>query len=83
MTCTPTRLENGTFAIICTRGKARSRCGGCGQPADLLCDWKVKSRRSGTCDTPICAACTYRPADDKDLCPLHANEWRAREGLGG
>lgn len=56
-----------TVQVSCERGK----------PADLLCDWKVKTKRSGTCDAPICARCPHVPAKDKDLCPDHAAEWRS------
>jgi hypothetical protein len=47
----------------------------CGKPGKLLCDWKVDG---GTCDKPLCSNCTYVPAPDKDLCPVHAAEWKAR-----
>lgn len=75
MTCQFVPLPRGGHAIIC--GPTR-RCAGCGKPARLECDWKVPGRKSGTCDKPICAACTMSPAPDKDLCPAHAAEWRAR-----
>lgn len=66
MTCE--RIPGG---FICGRGVRRQRCA-CGQIATLACDWKVKARRSGTCDAPICADCTTSPAPEKDLCPTHA-----------
>lgn len=78
MTCTPVTLENGTRAIVCGPRQKKARCSSCGKPADLLCDWKVKSRRSGTCDAPICRDCTHKPARGKDLCPAHRDEWLAR-----
>ena len=74
MTCETVRLGDGTTAIVCSRSK-RPRCVGCGNPASLECDWRVKTRRSGTCDRPLCAACTHSPAPDKDLCPEHAAIW--------
>lgn len=73
MTCTPTTLPDGARAIVCT---TTTRCK-CGRPAKLECDWKVKERPSGTCDTPLCARCTYSPAAGKDLCPAHATDWKA------
>lgn len=79
MTCHHVQLENGARAIICT-SERKKRCVQCGKPADLLCDWKVPSRRSGTCDKPICGNCTHSPAPDKDLCPDHAAEWKGRHG---
>jgi hypothetical protein len=76
MPCTVTTLPNGARAIVCTSGR-RKRCA-CGRPATKECDWKVPGKKSGTCDRPICAACTHVPAPDKDLCPQHAAEWKAR-----
>lgn len=75
MPCTHVKLPGGGGAIVCTGRGRRPRCFGCGKPADLLCDWKVPD---GTCDRPLCKACTYEPAPDKDLCPQHAAEWKAR-----
>ncbi len=82
MTCHPVDFGNGTRGFVCTGRRSRKRCAECGQPAGLLCDWKVKGRRSGTCDTPICAACTSKPAEGKDLCPAHAAEWAAMPKMG-
>lgn len=78
MTCHNVSLPDGTRAIVCTseRGKL---CVQCGKRAALLCDWKMPSRRSGTCDAPICASCTHSPAPDKDLCPTHAAQWKGRQ----
>ncbi len=71
MACEHVRLPDGTCAIVCGRVQ-RQRCYACGLPADRQCDWRVKSRRSGTCDKHICAACSTSPAPDKDICPDHA-----------
>lgn len=76
MTCHHVRLPDGTSAIVCTGRAKRCRCG---RPGTLLCDWKVPTRRSGTCDAPICSSCATSPAPDKDLCPNYAAEfatWR-------
>lgn len=82
MTCERVTLPGGGTAIVCGTRK-RKRCD-CGRPATLACDWKVPSRKSGTCDAPICAGCTTSPAPEKDLCPAHAAEfehWKeARRG---
>ena len=78
MTCTVIETGTGTRAIVCTSGRA-ARCVSCGKRAPLLCDWKVPSRRSGTCDKPICASCTHSPAPGKDLCPDHASQWCQRQ----
>jgi len=77
MICELVTAPNGARAIVCSSG-SRKRCVRCGKRADLLCDWKVPGRRSGTCDQPICGSCTHSPAPDKDLCPTHTAEWEAR-----
>lgn len=79
MACEHVPLPGGGFAIVCgthaSRGqRAKDRCA-CGNRASLLCDWKVPSRKSGTCDAPICASCTTSPAPDKDLCRKHAGAY--------
>lgn len=77
MPCTTVTLPDGVRAIVCTsRGRTR-RCA-CGAAATKLCDWKVPSKSSGTCDRPLCARCTHVPAPHKDLCPQHAAQWKAR-----
>lgn len=77
MTCETVTLPGGARAIVC--GPKRARCA-CGKRADRLCDWKVKARRSGTCDTPVCSSCSHAPAPGKDLCPAHRDAWLARQG---
>ena len=75
MTCHHVPLPGGA-AIFCTPTR---RCK-CGRRATLLCDWKVPTKRSGTCDRPICDHCTTKPAPDKDICRDHAPalaEWMA------
>lgn len=76
MPCTSVTLPGGEHAIVCTTGR-RQRCA-CGKPATKLCDWKVKTKRSGTCDRPLCKTCSQVPAPDKDLCPDHAAAWKSR-----
>ena len=77
MACEQVVLPGGGVAIVCgTRTRKRCACGG---RATLLCDWKVTSRKSGTCDAPICTRCMTSPAPEKDLCPAHAAkfaEWK-------
>ena len=83
MACQLIPLGNGTNAIVCG-SHSRSRCA-CGRRADLLCDWKVPSRRSGTCDQPVCSSCATSPAPGKDLCPEHARAflaWSAQRSSG-
>lgn len=81
MTCEVVTMPEGGRAIVCS-SRRRPRCQ-CGRPAPLLCDWKVTSKRSGTCDEPICQACSTSPAQGKDLCPTHAEafvHWQATRG---
>jgi hypothetical protein len=76
--CEHVTLPGGGRAIVCGT-RRRQRCS-CGRPATLACDWKVPTRRSGTCDAPICAACTTSPEPGKDLCLTHAvafERWKA------
>jgi hypothetical protein len=84
-------MPDGTVGWIRMSGKRPPSCQ-CGVLATRECDWKLKSsdtppppmigrartRRVRTCDTPLCGACAWSPAPDKDLCPTHAAEWRAR-----
>jgi hypothetical protein len=79
MPCQHVTLPGGGTAIVCgTRRRPKLCACGSGKPANLACDWKVPGKRSGTCDAPICEACTHVPAPEKDLCPTHAAEWKAR-----
>ena len=83
MTCEHVTLPNGGTAIVCS-SRRRKRCK-CGRPEELLCDWKVPSGRSGTCDAPICRRCSFSPAPGKDLCPTHIlelEEWNAERANG-
>ena len=70
---------DGVTAIVCGRFRRAPKCK-CGSrlPATLLCDWKVKARKSGTCDAKICKACAKSPAPEKDLCPDHWTLWEAK-----
>lgn len=77
MTCHHVSLPGGGSAIVCTSERAK-RCP-CGQRETLLCDWKMPNKRSGTCDAPLCPACTTSPAPDKDLCAKHATAWAERK----
>ena len=77
MTCTLVTLPDGTRAIVCGPKPRVQRCA-CGRPGTQLCDWKTPHAKKPTCDAPICLTCTYVPAPDKDLCPTHAAEWKAR-----
>lgn len=80
MVCTVVTLPGGQTAIVCGPRPKPKKCGcGSGWPATLLCDWKTPDGPVPTCDAPICRRCTHVPAPDKDLCPTHAAEWKARQ----
>ncbi|CAN5371437.1 hypothetical protein BH10PSE14_BH10PSE14_04700 [soil metagenome] len=75
-------MPGGGVAIICSPTR---RCA-CGKRATLLCDWKVPTRKSGTCDAPLCAGCSTSPVPDKDLCAKHATafaQWKAARPIAG
>lgn len=78
MPCQPIEVPGLGRGFICTGRQRKPKCVSCGRPADLLCDWKTPEGKKPTCDKPICARCTHSPAPDKDLCPAHAAEWKAR-----
>lgn len=82
MPCQTVRMPGGGAAIVCSRTKPKRRCG-CGKPATRECDWIVGQKTftgpARTCDAPLCASCTHEPAPEKDLCPVHAEQWRARQ----
>lgn len=66
MACETVRMPGGGMAIVCSSRRV-PRCA-CGRRAPLLCDWKVPSKKSGTCDAPLCNRCATAPAHEKHLC---------------
>jgi hypothetical protein len=89
VTCERVLIPGGGFAIVCGRSARRQRCR-CGAPETLFCDWiwqegkRPRSKRSKTCDAPLCASCSVSPAHEKDLCPQHARafeDWKADRAL--
>lgn len=81
MACERVNLPSGGSAIVCGTDR-RPKCSVCGARSRVnLCDWKTPGQRKGTCDAPICDACSTKPAPGKDLCPTHKaayEEWSAR-----
>lgn len=75
MACAHVTMPDGGKAIVCSSHR-RQRCA-CGTRANRACDWKIPTRKSGTCGAPICARCSTSPAPDKDLCPKHAAAFEA------
>jgi hypothetical protein len=85
MPCDFVRFRDGTTAWICSRqgrGRKPKPCCVCGRDSTRLCDHPVPSRKSGTCDAPLCDDCTtvntsvkhlsVDVQDEFDLCPKHA-----------
>lgn len=80
MVCERITLPNGARGFVCGPRRRTKKCAcGSGLPATQLCDWKTPDGPKPTCDAPLCRRCTSVPAPDKDLCPTHAEEWRARQ----
>jgi hypothetical protein len=87
MPCKIIPTGEGSWAMVCTRGRApRKPCVACGAPSTRLCDFVVERaprsqlRLSGvvthqpletTCDAALCARCTQRIGRSEDRCPAH------------
>jgi hypothetical protein len=69
----PCRPIDGRRGFLCGPGAAPKKCTYCGRPAGLLCDAVLGSgpRKGKTCDAPMCAQCTHRPAVNTDYCRDH------------
>lgn len=69
----------GNVGWLRMAGRRPRRCR-CGAEATRLCDWKTRAtpHNIATCDEPLCDSCTSSPAPNKDLCPTHAAQWKAR-----
>ena len=69
----------GAHPVVICGGKAEFCM--CGRVASFLCDWKVRERKSGTCDKPICSSHAKQVAPGKHLCPFHQHQydsWKRR-----
>lgn len=79
MSCEYIRSADGQVIGFACGGSIRASYCACGHNAPFLCDWKVKGKRSGTCDLPICEKHALQVGPDKHLCPLHQKayqEWK-------
>ena len=74
MACEHLKFPDGSTAIICGLRRSKKFCA-CGRACEFECDWKVKDRKSGTCDLPICSKHALQVGPDKHLCPLHQKAW--------
>jgi len=80
--CEQIRLANKTIVIACGDRASHRYCAVCGREAVALCDWKIKTKESGTCDRPVCARHTKQVGRGKHLCPEHQGEyerWKVRQ----
>jgi hypothetical protein len=78
--CLKMQMPDGSVGIICG-GHARRKFCACGRECAFECDWKVRERKSGTCDAPICSKHAQQVGPDKHLCPLHQKayaDWQRR-----
>lgn len=74
--CEHVKLPDGTAMIICGTRQRTMYCA-CGRVCDYLCDWKVREKKSGTCDAPICTKHALQVGPEKHLCPQHQKAWEA------
>ena len=71
---------DGQSVIIC-RSRGPAKFCFCGRAAEALCDWKVRDRKSGTCDAPLCGQHAKKVGSGKHLCPTHDRayeDWKRR-----
>jgi hypothetical protein len=62
-----------------SKAKKPKKCVACKlRPGVRECDWKIAKRgnKDVTCDAPLCESCTFSPAPEKDLCPLHKDKYK-------
>lgn len=77
MPCTEIQLQNGSVAIMCSRGRRR-RCFDCGKlGATLQCDGPVAVGK--TCDRHICVPCSTSDGPERDYCRSCARDWPGRQ----
>jgi hypothetical protein len=78
--CEKIKLATGDSLLVCGLRTFRKFCA-CGRHATLLCDWKVSTHKTGTCDRPICAHHGKQVSPGKHLCPLHQkhfDDWKKK-----
>lgn len=78
-------MPGGGVAHVRFSRKPRRRCSCCRDAwATLECDHPTPSRKSGTCDKPLCRRCAVNGGENIDYCPTHppaAGAQLAMEGL--
>lgn len=68
--CLTLKTASGVV-IVCGRVLKNVSWCFCGRQAQYLCDWKVPSRDTGTCDKPLCATHAHAVEQRKHLCAEH------------
>ena len=73
-------IENESFIdatpmIVC--GDIEFPACACGHVADFLCDYPVG--RGATCDLALCGCCREAIGEERDLCRIHAAQFRGAE----
>lgn len=80
MPCEKVKFDDGTVAIVCTRGQRRVFCRWCARPRTKLCDYPLRGAKKGkTCDAPLCDAHAREVGPNQHYCPPHV-ELAEREG---
>jgi hypothetical protein len=59
------------FARVGNRPRVRCSNKPCVRWAPLRCDFPTPTRKSGTCDKPLCKQCAVSVGEDLDHCPSH------------
>lgn len=65
------------------RPEEPKNCHYCQEPSVALCDWPVKTHKSGTCDRKLCGKHAGQPVpefgkqQDIDYCPPHYEMYKA------
>lgn len=80
MPCTSIRMQDGTAAIVCSRGRRAHRCEWCGHASLYQCDAPLPAS-SKTCSAHMCEAHATHVGNDHELCPRHSEGAPRQEAL--
>jgi hypothetical protein len=80
MPCETVKFDDGTTAIVCTRGTKRKVCRWCARTHTKLCDYPLRGAKAGkTCSAEMCDAHAHEVGPDQHFCPPHREMWE-RDG---
>jgi len=72
MPCIPFQTKDGLRGFARVSRPRRRKCSCCGTAwSTLECDYPTPSRKSGTCDKPLCGKCAVSVGPNLDYCPDH------------